>query len=160
MRFHQRQEYDASAEQVHAMLGDTAFREKVCRAQRAHRASVKIDPAGATMTVVVDQTRPSDGIPAFARKIVGEEIRVVQREQWSDASRASLDVSIPGKPAHLGGTITVAGDGSRSVQTIDGNLTVSVPLLGAKLEGLISGLLTEALEIEHRVGVAWLGGDR
>jgi hypothetical protein len=160
VRFRHRQKYDASPAEVLAMLGDPAFREQVCRAQHAHKSEVTIKPDGAGMSVVVDQTRPSDGIPGFARKIVGDEIRIVQREEWADASRARLDVTIPGKPGELKGHIKLAGHGAGSVETIDGELGVSIPLLGAKLEGLISGMLTEALEAEHRVGVAWLAGAR
>ncbi len=111
MRFRHQQKYDASPAEVHAMLSDPSFRQKVCRAQQARTATVEIEPTGVAMSVVVDQTRPSDGIPSFARKIVGDEIRIVQREDWSDASRAALDVSIPGKPGHLKGTITVTGHG-------------------------------------------------
>lgn len=142
------------------MLADRAFREKVCRAQKATTATVSIEPNGDRMSVVVDQTRPSRGIPSFAKKIVGDEIQIVQSEDWSSSSDAALQVSIPGRPGELKGTIAVSGDASGTVETIDGDLLVSIPLLSARLEGLISKLLTEALEAEQEAGRAWLRGDR
>ena len=160
MRFRHQQRYDAPPAEVHAMLADPVFREKVCRAQKATTATVSIEPAGAGMSVLVDQTRPSEGIPGFARKIVGDTIRIVQSEDWSSGTAAALEVRIPGKPGELIGTIAVAEDGTGTVETIDGDLKVSVPLLGAKLESLISGLLAEALVAEQKVGRAWLRGDR
>lgn len=160
MRFLHEQRYDAPPADVHAMLSDPTFREKVCLAQRATDATVTVERDGQAMLVLVDQTRPSEQIPEIARKIVGDEIRIVHREDWSSSSQAALDVSIPGKPAQLLGTILVSGKGTGTSHIIEGDLKVSVPLLGGKLEGLISQLLTKALEVELRVGRGWLRGDR
>lgn len=160
MRFLHEQRYDAPPADVHAMLSDPTFREKVCLAQRATNATVSIEWDGQAMLVLVDQTRTSEGIPGFARKIVGDEIRIVQREDWSSSSQAALDVSIPGKPGQLTGTILVSGKGTGTSQIIEGDLKVSVPLLGGRLESLVSELLTNALEAELDVGRDWLRGDR
>lgn len=160
MRFRHRQEYDATPADVHAMFADQAFREKVCRAQKATTASVNIEPDGDAMSVMVDQTRPAEGIPGYARRIVGDDIRILQVERWSGASGAALEVTIPGKPGELKGTITVAGGDQHTVKTVDGDLKVPVPLLGARLEGLVAGLLTQALDTEQKVARAWLAGER
>lgn len=160
MRFRHQQRYDAPPAEVHAMLAERAFRDKVCRAQQAHTATVSIERDGPGMSVVVDQARPSDGIPAFARKFVGDEIRIVQREDWSGPTHAALEVRIPGKPGELDGTVTLTGDGSGTVHSIDGELKVAIPMFGGKLEALISGLLAEALDVEQTVGRAWLRGER
>lgn len=160
MRFRHEQRYDAPPAEVHAMLADPVFREKVCQAQHATTVAVSIQAEGTTMVVLVDQTRPSDGIPAFAKKIVGEEIRIVQSEDWSDASHAALTVTIPGKPGELRGTVAIAGDGLGTVHRIDGDLKVAVPLLGGRLEALVAELLSDALVAERRVGSAWLAGSR
>ena len=142
------------------MLADQAFREKVCEAQRVTSWTVAITAAGAGMSVVVDQKRPAEGIPSFAKKIVGSEIHILQEETWSDSSRASLHVSIPGKPGDLKATIILAGDGAGAVETVEGDVKVSFPLIGGKLESLISNLLGAALRSEQEVGRAWLAGER
>ncbi|HJR37221.1 MAG TPA: DUF2505 domain-containing protein, partial [Nocardioidaceae bacterium] len=69
-------------------------------------------------------------------------------------------VTIPGKPGELNGTVTVVGDGNRTVETIDGDLRVNIPVLGAKLEQLIAELLGEALDVEQEIGRSWLAGER
>jgi uncharacterized protein YndB with AHSA1/START domain len=161
MRFHHEQWYDAPPERVYAMLTDPAFRERVCRVQQARDCTVSVvAAAGAGLTVTIDQTRPSEGIPGFARKIVGDEIQVVQHESWSGSTHAVLAVTIPGRPGELNGTVTLAASGTGTVQTVDGELKVSVPLLGAKLEELVSGLLAEALGTEQQTGRGWLAGER
>jgi hypothetical protein len=160
MRFSHDLTYDAAPEAVLAMLSDPAFREKVCGAMHVVRHDVAVDGSGAGMSVLVDQTQRARGIPSFAKKFVGEEIRIVQRESWQDAAGASLDLDIPGKPAAFHGTIALAEDGKGTVETVRGEVKVKVPLVGGKLEGLVGDLLRAALEAEQRVGRAWLAGDR
>jgi hypothetical protein len=160
MKFSHQMTYDAPPADVQAMLADPAFREKVCAAMNAVRHDVDISGSGAGMKVVVDQTQPADGIPSFAKKIVGEQIQIVQRETWKDASNAELVVEIPGKPGDFQGGIDLAGDDDGTVETVAGDIKVKIPMLGGKLEGLIGDLLKSALKSEQRVGRAWLAGDR
>lgn len=156
MRFEHELRYDAPPEQVFAMLGDATFRERVCEAQHVSEATATVDGVDETMTVHVDQKRPSDGIPSFAKKFVGEQIHIVQHEEWSGPTDAALDVSIPGKPGHLKGSVTLRPDGGGTVETVSGELRVHIPVVGGKIEKLIADLLGEALQAEQRVGKAWL----
>lgn len=160
MHFHQELEYDASPAEVYAMLCDPAFREAVCEAGDSIRHEVTITPDGDGMSVSVDQVQPAAGIPSFARKIVGDEIEILQREEWSSATDAALEVSIPHKPGHLKGTITLRESGTGTVETVDAEIKVHIPMLGGKLEKLIADLLGSALRSEHGVGKSWLAGDR
>jgi hypothetical protein len=160
MRFEHELRYDATPEQVFAMLSEAAFRERVCEAQHATEATATIDGVDDTMTVHVDQKRPSQGIPSFAQKFVGDTIHIAQHEEWSGPTEAALEVSIPGKPGHLTGTVRLRPEGGSTVETVAGELKVAIPMVGAKLEKLIAGMLTEALQAEERVGKAWLAGER
>jgi hypothetical protein len=162
MRFTHDLTYDAGPEEVAAMLADRAFREKVCEAMGSRRSSVEIDGTGAGegLRVVVDQTRAATGIPSFARKLVGDDVRIVQRETWGSATAAGLVVEIPGKPGGLEGTVRLAPDGAGSVQTVSGDLKVTIPVVGGKLENLLADILRKALRTEERVGRAWLAGER
>ena len=160
MKFSHRLTYDAAPADVLVMLADPAFRERVCVAMRATRRDVSIDGAPETMKVVVDQTQPAKGIPSFAKKFVGDEIQIVQREQWKGGSGASLKIEIPGKPGALDGSINLSQNGSGTVETVEGDIKVKIPMIGGKLEALIGDLLSSALRAEERVGKAWLAGDR
>jgi len=156
MRFEHTLRYDASPAEVFAMLGDAGFREQVCEAQHVSEATVEIDGVDDTMTVSVDQRRPSDGIPSFAKKFVGDTIHIAQREEWHSSTDAVLDVTIPGKPGHMKGTITLRPDGDGTVETVTGELKVHIPIVGGKIEGLVIELFEHALEAEQRIGKAWL----
>lgn len=153
--------YDgATPEQVYAMLADPAFREAVCEYQRYHRHDITITPEGAGMSVVVDQHRPAEGVPAIAQKLVGAEINVHQVEHWSSPTDAALDVTIPGRPAHMKGTVRLAGDAGGTTETVSVDVTVSIPLIGGKIEGAVADMFLKALEAENTVGRQWLAGER
>jgi hypothetical protein len=139
------------------MLADPAFREEVCQAMHASHHTVEVQGSGAGLTVVVDQTQPARGIPSYARKFVGDEIRIVQRERWTGGAGGALSLEIPGKPGTFEGTLALAGDAAGgTVESLDGEIKVRVPLVGGKLEGLVGDLFRSALQAEERVGRDWL----
>ncbi|WP_426241499.1 DUF2505 domain-containing protein [Nocardioides sp. LHG3406-4] len=148
--------YDAPLAAVAAMLADPAFREAVCDAQRVLRRSVTVEPAGEGKRVRIDQVQAATGLPSFATRLVGDEIEIVQQEDWSTADQASMTIAIPGKPGDIAGTIRLAEAGGVTTQTVDMTIKVGVPLVGGKMEGFVSDLLLKALKAENRVGRDYL----
>jgi len=151
-RVHEELAYDAPVEAVAAMLADPAFREKVLERQRVLRGSVSIDGG----RVRIEQVQSAQGIPAFATKLVGDEITIVQEEDWRSPTEGDVTVTIPGKPGDMSGRATLAPRGDGTVETVDLTVKVGIPLVGGKLEKLIADLLARALRKEHEVGVEWL----
>ena len=151
--------YDgATLEQVHEMLADPAFREKVCDYQGVLRHTVKVEAAGEGMTVVVDQVQTARGIPSFATKFVGDEINIVQSEDWTSPEKGNLHITIPGKPGEMSGTALLTEDPDGTTETVNLTVKVNIPIVGGRIEGLIADLLSKALRAEHRTGVKWLAG--
>jgi len=70
-----------------------------------------------------------------------------------------MTLSVPGKPGSMTGTITLTEAAGVTTETIDGDIKVSIPLVGGKLEGVIADLFTTALQVEQEVGTAWLAGE-
>ncbi|HET8603055.1 MAG TPA: DUF2505 domain-containing protein [Marmoricola sp.] len=147
----------ATIDDVYAMLADPGFREEVCASQHYHRWKVDISPDGDGMQVRIDQHRPTEGVPSFAHKFVGEEIHIVQEEEWSSPTApADLTVTIPGKPGHMRGSIRMVEVDGGVTETVHVDIKVAIPLVGGKIEGLIADLLEHALVAENRVGREWL----
>ena len=161
-KVHEELRYDgATIEQVHAMLADPDFRRAVCDAQGVLRNTVTIDTdtsegGGTAMTVVIDQLQAAKGIPSFARKFVGEEINIVQTEDWTSLEKGNIHVAIPGKPGEMNGTALLTQDPDGTTETVNLSIKVNIPLVGSKIEGLIADLLSSALRAERRTGVEWL----
>lgn len=151
----------ASCEQAYALVVDPEFRAAVCEATRATDYNVEIeelDDGG--VHVVVDRTMPAD-VPDAMKKFVGETIGVIQTETWgpaaSDGSRsADLLLEIKGQPAKLTGTITLAPNGSGCHEVVDGDLKVSIPFFGKKIEPEIAKGIKAAIRAEEKTGQSWL----
>lgn len=148
--------YDAPVDAVTAMLADPAFREEVCRYQGVLRQKVDIERVGEGIHVTIDQWQSTSGVPSFAKKIVGEETNIVQKEIWTTPTLGDITVEIPGKPGDMTGTARVEEQGGRTVETVDLTIKVGIPLVGGKIEGLISDLLLKALKAENKVGRDYL----
>jgi hypothetical protein len=158
-KIHEELRYEgATLEQVHEMLATPAFREKVCDAVGVLRKTVQIERDGEGMTVMIDQVQEAKGIPGFAKKFVGDEIHIVQSEDWTSPEKGNIHVSIPGKPGEMTGTALLTEDPDGTTETVNMTVKVNIPLVSGKIEGLIADLLSKALRAEHKVGVTWLAG--
>ena len=150
--------YDAPLADVAAMLRDPAFRTAVCQRQRVLGHDVTITEDGDSADVRVERQQAVEGVPSVAAKVVGDEITIVHRELWHDLNTGEYTVGIPGKPGRIGGTVTLSESGGLTVETVELDVSVSIPLVGGKLESVVIDLLKAALRTEHEVGVAHLAG--
>ncbi|MGI8645341.1 MAG: DUF2505 domain-containing protein [Nocardioides sp.] len=148
--------YDAPLADVAAMLADPAFRQEVCVRTGTTRHDVSIEGSGAGMHVSIDQAQSAAGIPSYAKKLVGNEIRYVQVEEWSAHDHARVNVAIPGKPGEMAGTIALVEGAGTTTETVTMDIRVGIPLAGGKIESLVADMLRAALEIENTVGRDYL----
>ena len=144
--------YDAPLEEVSAMLTDPAFRELVLERMHVVRGNVTVEDG----VVTLEQVQSSSGLPSFATKLVGSEIEIVQVESWRTTEKADIEVTIPGKPGEMAGTATLVESDGRTTEHVDLEVTVRLPFVGGKIEGLVADMLGKALDTEHRTGVEWL----
>lgn len=160
MKFRHELRYDASPGEVFEMLADPAFREAACAAQDVISADVSIDRTGNGFTLTIDQEQKTDDLPSFARTFAGDSTRAIQREVWEDSTGGTLRIEAPGKPSEVKGTITLRAEGSGTVEIVELDLRIKVPLIGGKLEKLLAERIAAGMDAEHEVGTRWLAGDR
>ena len=160
MKFRHELSYDAAPDRVFEMLADPAFREAVCAAQDVLSAKVDLERSGAGFSLTVDQQQRTDDLPSFARTFAGDSTRAVQREVWEDSTGGTLRIETPGKPSEISGTITLRPEGSGTVEIVELELRVRVPLIGGKLETLMGDKVRNGMDVEHGVGTDWLKGNR
>lgn len=152
--------YDATLDEVYAMLTDPAFREFAARRSGVLEVSVDVRARGEGHAVHMDQVQPVRGVPGFAKKFAGETTKAVVDEVWSSPHSAALVVETPGKPTRVEGSYTLSEIGGRTTQSFEGTCKVSVPMIGAKLEKVMGDLFVEGREQEAQAGQAWLAGER
>lgn len=149
-------QYDAPAEAVAKMLSDPAFREEVCTAMNATTFTVTVEGGVDAKQVTIDMEQPTDRVPSFARKFVGETANVVQTESWSSPTEGDVTVTIPGKPGEMAGTARLVEKDGVTTEVVEMDIKVKIPVVGGKIEGVLAGLLKSALKAEHRTGQAYL----
>ena len=156
MKFRHELRYDASREAVFEMLADPAFREAACAAQDVISAEVHVEREGTGFALTIDQQQRTDDLPSFARTFAGDSTRAIQREEWEDSTGGTLRIDAPGKPSEVKGTITLRSEGSGTVEIVELDLRIKVPLIGGKLEKLLAEKITAGMDAEHEVGTRWL----
>jgi uncharacterized protein YndB with AHSA1/START domain len=144
--------YDAGPEAVHAMLTDPAFREESLERQHVLRGSAKAEGEHVT----IEQVQSAASLPSFARKLVGDEIVILQQEWWTSATAADVHVTIPGKPGEMSGTIRLSPEGDGTLEVVEMTIRVGIPLVAGKIEKLVADMLGKALDKEHEAGQDWL----
>ena len=153
--------YPAAPEAVFAMLTDEAFLTQVCTATGAVRHEVAVTLDGGGATVSTRRELPTDQVPDFVRRFVGETLTVVRVDTWAAASadgsrRGEMVVEIAGAPVRLTGTLALTPDGASTVEDVDGELKASVPLVGGKVEKAAEPAIRSGLRKEEQLGKAWL----
>ncbi len=148
--------YDAPLIEVAAMLSDPVFRENVCRNQRATSFSVEIEGNVDAKAVRIEMDQPTDRVPAFAKKFIGETTTIIQSENWTSPHHANVTIGIPGKPGEINGTASLAEADGVTTETVELEVKVKIPLVAGKIEELLAKLLGSALRAEERSGKEWL----
>lgn len=96
------------------------------------------------------------GVPGFLERFLPKDGRVLETFEWlapagDGTRRGTWKADIPGAPARLGGTMRLEPTASGSRYTIEGEVKVSVPLIGGKAESFIAGMVNQLAAKEHEL---------
>jgi hypothetical protein len=154
-------EYAAAPDAVFAVLSDPAFQEAKCVATHAIRHSAGVRSQGDRTIITTERVLPSDGLPDFAKKLVGETLTVKETQDWgpagADGSRqGTVTMTVSGAPLALSGTLSLAPRGAGSLELLDSELKASVPLIAGKIEKAAAPPIEAAIGIEHETAQEWL----
>jgi hypothetical protein len=151
----------ATPDQVFALIVDPRFQAAVCEETKALSHDVGVDAEGdGGATVRVERTMPAE-VPDFAKKLVGETLDIRQTEDWAapDATgrrTADLTIDVVGQPAKMTGTIVLEATADGSRQVVAGEVKVSVPFFGGKVEPELAKGIVAALRVEEKTAREWL----
>ena len=151
--------YDATPEEVFAIVSDATFREQACEKTKALSYDVQVTESGGDTIVRVSREMPANDVPDIARKFVGQTLTLVQTETWHAAAadgsrRADVVGEISNTPVTLKGTASISG-GAQAVQAIDLDVKVAVPLIGKKMEPFVVDAIRSGLQKEHELARDW-----
>ena len=151
---------DTDVASVYALVTDPAFREEAVAVVGGSDIEVTVEPSGDGHTITVIQTQPAN-VPDFIKKFIGDSVKVKQTEEWGgpdDSGGRSADIrfTVIGQPADMKGRATLSGNGDVTF-VVQGDLKVSVPFLGKKIEPEIAKIVAASLRSDVEQGIKRLG---
>jgi hypothetical protein len=154
-------EYAAAPDAVFSVLSDPAFQEAKCAATAAIRYTANVESSGDRTVITTERVLPSDGLPDFARNMVGDTLKVTETQNWGPAGAdggrtGTVEMAVAGVPIALTGTLALAAGGEGTVEQLDSELKARVPLIGGKIEKAAAPPIEEAIVIEHQTAQEWL----
>ena len=162
MMFHDSHSYgDADVESVYSLITSEDFRVEAAEDVGATDLDVTVQESGGGHTVTIVRTQPAD-MPDFVKKLTGDTVKVKQTEKWgpaeSDGTRkADVKVSIIGQPAEMvGKAVLTSAGGSGTKFTVDGDVKVSIPFIGKKVEPEVAKAIKASLKHEVELGTSRL----
>lgn len=154
-------EYAASPTAVFEVLSDAAFQEAKCAATAAIKYSANVKTSGERTVVTTERIMPSDGLPDFAKSMIGDTLKVTETQDWGPASddgsrQGTVQMSVAGAPIALNGTLSLKPGGAGTVEVLEGELKAKMPLVGGKIEKAAAPPIEEAIAIEAQTAKEWL----
>ncbi len=167
-------EFDKGVDAVFAMFTDDEYqRQKLVDAGHRNVEVLECGPTadGASIRIVSRRTVAVE-VPGVLKRVLPATNTVTQTDQWDaepqDGARVGTwTVDIKGVPIHLSGSMRLEAGTSektgkpvktKSIETIDGVVKASLPLVGGKLEKLAYGNFMDATAQEQDFSYRWLAG--
>lgn len=164
MGFHATETYDADIETVFALLCDPEM--VVARFADAGDTDIVVLRCEADGDeFVIETTRTvAVEVPGFAKRVLSPTNEMMQHERWHapDAAglrRGTMSVEVKGVPATTDATYELRSVDGGTTHTVKGDMELKIPLIGKKLGGFLSGMITETAAADLAFVKARLGDD-
>jgi len=127
------------------------------KAEQLHDSSTPVGrevAADGGVQLAVSRALP-DGVPGFLTRFLPRDGRVVQTDTWGPDQvgirRGTWRADLPGAPATIGGTMRLEPIATGTRYTIEGEVTVTIPLVGGKAESFVVDMILKLTARENDV---------
>ncbi|MCR3746615.1 DUF2505 domain-containing protein [Lentzea californiensis] len=145
-----------SAEKVYgAMVDETYLRDRLAAIGGKDAQLVTYSSTGEKTSYQLKQGVPAEHVPSAVKAALGGDLVIQRTETWA-AGAGTVEVAVNGVPGRLDGSFTVLDNGSGSKLTLSGEVKVSIPFLGGKIEKLIAEQVAVLLDKENEFTSQWL----
>ena len=139
-------EIDAPVGDVFAALSGDGWAPAKAAALHDDSQTVRREVAADGGVVLEVSRKLPDGVPGFLQKFLPADGRARQTDSWGPlvggAHSGTWKADLPGAPTRIGGTMRLEPTAAGTRYTIDGDVTVKIPLVGGKAEGFIAGMIS------------------
>lgn len=160
MKFTESYTYDAPLAKVWEMLSDPAFVTARDEALQIPSPTVQTTATADQITSLTSGSVPPDMVPAAAQRFLKGSTSFAIREEWRRSTDTTINgrMSVEGKgvPASLRATVVLTAAGEKTKATMEGELKVSIPFLGPKLEKQAIGFAPQLVAGDQAAAAKWL----
>lgn len=163
MDLHLSTSYNASPEEMFAIITDVTFQEQVMERLGALSYEVSTLTAGDDLELDLRWETSSGDVSGVVRGFIGDRLVLVQHKIWhpadTDGAReADLDGGVADTLVKLTGHTSIVPTGHGTTQSFDIHVTASYPAIGHKLEQLVTDAVRIRLETKFDLAWSWLAG--
>ncbi len=147
---------DADTESVYSLIANEEFRVESAEDAGGTDVDVSVEESAGGHTITIVRTQEAE-MPDFVKKLTGDTVKVKQTEKWGAADgdgtrRADVKVSIIGQPAEMVGTAVLSSSGGGTEFEVNGDVKVSIPFIGKKIEPEVAKAIKASLKHEVELG--------
>lgn len=119
-----------------------------------------VDDSGARLRL--RHSVPVEFLPSAIRRFTGDDLVLDRTETWRPRDAGgydgSVEVKVRGLPGSISGTQSLVDDGDGAVTDVEGTVSVSVPMVGSRIEGVVVEQVGQLLDAEDAFTRRWLAG--
>lgn len=162
MEFHATAKYPAPLDEVLKMLTSEEFQRVRLADLPVKIKSVQINdgPKKSEVTVTTEiHAKPADlNLPSMADKFIPRQgLTVAMTETWNiDSAQSVLTFDTGGLPVKVSATSKLIDEGDAVTRNVEGTVTVSVPIVGRKLEQRAVAEMGEIVRAEESAARKYL----
>jgi hypothetical protein len=151
-----RHRYSATPDQLRQVMTDPEYlRAKLSAVGGPGAELVSRKQNGQDVVVVLRQGVPADALPSFVRSFLPGDLTIERTETWTD-SGGSVYAEVDGAPGTINGQMRLTPDGGGSVLSLRLEAQVPLPLVGGKVEKVITDSVGKLMETEYGFTERWL----
>ena len=152
--------YSLPVETVHRTLTDENF--WLHRVEQGAENGLKIDHLTAgdgTIDVGIAQEIDKDKLPSMVSKVIKGDLSIVRGEVWGpltdDRADGTFTAVTTGMPVTVGGTAVLTASADGCTLTVEGEVEVSIKLIGGTIEGMVAEQILGILGRDQEVVEVW-----
>ena len=140
--------FDCAPQKLYDLLSDNNFDDSQMKALNMGKQQLSDSKKGDGPEFKIRLTNAEE-IPAIAKKFTGDHLSYVETRTWSQKKLANTWVIAPevkGASVEAKGVTEFVADGNGCVRRTKGSITVSLPLIGKKIEEMVLQSITDTFK--------------
>lgn len=99
---------------------------------------------------------PGELLPQAISAVRPGDLVIPRIETWTGGREGTFEARVQDAPAEASGIITAVDEPTGAVATIEGTVTVKIPMFGKRIETVLAERLTELLDAETEFTNNWI----